>query len=227
MTKRVLFLLAAALFLAACPVTAEDGGTSVEDILDGMKAAEQDIRDARFSFSQEIELKVVAEKHFVEGELVYKQPRSIYHRQIKPVEQISVINEKELIIYNPATNQVYVDTWKNWPGITYFVPGIFNRKGSIKDLEKYFEFRLFADEEEFYILHVVPADKKKVKKYFKEQFDFYLWVDKKDMFPRRSKLISEDVVCVTDIKDWEVNTDPDDEIFEFEIPEGAEVIKLK
>lgn len=219
---RILFV---SLIFAAGTVFSDE--ITVEDILDKMQAAESQIKDLKFKFTQEIEFKVVGEKHRIEGELIFKHPGRIVYKQIKPREQLIVSNGKKLWIYNPVTRQVYVDKWKNWKGITYFLPGIFHKKGKISNLKKVFTIEIHATEDQNYVLHFLTKKKKKAVKYLPANFEFYLWVNKVDMYPRKSKFMAEDFICITEIKDWEINLNPPEDMFHFKVPEGVEVFKLK
>jgi outer membrane lipoprotein-sorting protein len=217
-------------FISLVFSTAAFGGeVTVEDILDKMQAAESRTKDLKFKFTQEIEFKVVGEKHRIEGELTFKYPNKIVHKQIKPREQLIVSNGKKLWIYNPVTRQVYVDKWKNWKGITYFLPGIFHKKGKISNLKKVFTIEICQDatEKKNYVLHFLTKKKKKAAKYLPGKFEFYLWVNKVDMYPRKSKFMAEDFICITEIEDWEINLNPPEDMFHFKVPEGVEVFKLK
>ncbi|MDI6641979.1 MAG: hypothetical protein QME68_06695 [Elusimicrobiota bacterium] len=122
---------------------------------------------------------------------------------------------------------MFVDLWKNWKGISYFVPGVFNPKGKITDLKKIYNFSLETEENGCYLLLLVPKQKVKVALNIpEEEFKFYLWISKESFAPVRSKFVTETVICTTLIKSYKTNLNPPNELFKFKIPPDAEVLRL-
>ncbi|MFN3966342.1 MAG: outer-membrane lipoprotein carrier protein LolA [Endomicrobiia bacterium] len=190
-----------------------------------LEEKEKAIYNLQFNFAQTVYFDIVKETHSVSGKLVFKKPNKIYY-QIP--NQLIISDGKKMWIHNIETNQVFVDFWKNWKGINYFIPGLFNPKGKITDLKKVYKFGLYKEDEENYVLLLIPKEKVKTSLDIPpgEKFEFYLWISKKDLYPIKSRFVSENIVCDTEISNYEINTGVKDEIFEYKIPEGSEVIRL-
>jgi chaperone LolA len=212
-------------FLAVNPVLGE--ATRIEDVLDRMQSVENQIKDLEFSFTQDIEFKTVKESYRLEGGLLFKQPNRVVFDQSAPVKQKLVSDGKRLWVYSPEKKQVYIDKWKKWKGITYFLPGVFYEEGRMSKLRKNLVIKLDSEDEKNYVLYIVPKKDKKINSYFPGGFEFYMWVDKADMYPKKTKFISRDFQCVTDTKEWKINTGLKDDLFKFSVPEGVEVFHLR
>jgi len=198
--------------------------SKLDEILDTLDEKEKTINDLQFNFTQTVTFELVKETHSVTGKLVFKKPNKIYY-QIP--NQLVVSDGKKMWIHNLETNQVFVDLWKNWKGISYFIPGLFNPKGKITDLKKFYKFSLYKEEEDNYVLLLIPKEKVKASLDIPtEKFEFYLWISKKEFYPVKSRFISENIICDTEINNYEINISPKDEIFEYKIPESAEVLRL-
>jgi len=198
--------------------------SKLSEILDTLDEKEKTINDLQFNFTQTVSFELVKETHSVTGKLVFKKPNKIYY-QIP--NQLIVSDGKKMWVHNLETNQVFVDLWKNWKGLSYFIPGLFNPKGKITDLKKVYKFSLYKEDEENYVLLLIPKEKVKASLDIpSEKFEFYLWISKKDLYPVKSRFISENMVCDTEINNYETNLSPQDEMFEYKIPENAEVLRL-
>lgn len=199
---------------------------TVSDILKKMRENESKISDLQLQISQQVEFTNVKEKYESESKLIYKKPRKIYYEQYRPQKIQVVSNGNKLFLYNEVNKQVFVDNWKSWKGIDYFIPGFFDQKGNISYLEKYCEIELKNKESNLYVLYIKPKKKIAKSKYFSDKFEFYLWIDDKEFYPRKSKFMSDNVVSTTEIKSWGININPEEAIFEFKIPENVEVLRL-
>jgi chaperone LolA len=231
MKKRTLLLLTftACLTFIALPVYSAGPAlhaATLEEILSGIEQSEKAAGDVHLEFIQKIEFVTLKETHTITGELYFKKPGRIHYTIKSPAEQYFISNGKKLWIYVPANNQVLVDFWKNWKGISYFIPGMFNPKGKVTDLKKFYDFALKAEEGDSYILFLKPKQKVSAGFNLPETFDFYLWVSKKDYHPLRSRFESGDINSDTEILIYETNLKTPDEKFEFKVPRGVEVLKL-
>ncbi len=212
------------LFIFFLFFTGISSGSKLSEILDSLDEKEKIIDDLQFNFTQVVSFEVVKETHTVSGKLIFKKPNKIYYQIPK---QLIISDGEKMWIHNLETNQVFVDLWKNWKGISYFIPGLFNPKGKITDLKKVYKFSLYKEDQENYVLLLIPKEKVKASLDIpSEKFEFYLWISKKDLYPVKSRFISENVICETEINNYEINIGPEDTIFEYKIPEGAEVLRL-
>ena len=209
--------------------------TSIEKILNQIADKDKETVDLELQFTQEIEFSVFKETRTIEGKVVFKRPNKIFYQLFSPsqkntiadVPQQTVVSDgKRLWIYNHQTNQVFIDLWKNWKGIAYFIPGIFNPKGKISELKKIYNFRLVGEENGSYLLLLEPKQRVRSALNLPREFKFYLWVSKEDFVPVRSKFVTEGVICTTSIDSYKTNLGPEDELFKFKAPPDAEVLRL-
>ena len=200
---------------------------TVEQLLSGMQAYEQTIEDVRLEFTQEIEFTSVKEKYVTESIVVFRKPDKLWFEQLSPQVMKIVSNGKKVYVYNPVTNQVFTDLWKNWKGIDYFLPGFFSSKNQVPYLQKYFDITMLDMEGGSYVMRIVPKKQFEKSKYFPGKFEMYMWVDGKELYPVKGKYVSESVTCVTEVKSWQINRKPDSSMFEFKAPKDAEYLKLR
>ena len=94
--------------------------------------------------------------------------------------------------------------------------------------KKIYDFSLYDEEKDYYVLLLTPRKRTKamLREYPLEDFKFHLWISKKTFQPVKSVFITENIVTLTDLKDYNTEADIPDEDFEFKIPEGSEVLRL-
>jgi outer membrane lipoprotein-sorting protein len=199
---------------------------TVNEILNKMQEYENKINILEISFKQNIEFVNVGEKYETECRLVYEKPKKLYYEQNKPQKIQIISNGNNLFLYNPSYKQVFVENWKSWKGIDYFIPGLFTHEGNTKYLKKYFNIKFDKKEDNFYVLYITPKKKYEKSKYLDGKYQFYLWIDEKEYYPKKFKFQSETVISTTEILDWQINTAIDEKIFQFTIPEDVEVLRL-
>ncbi|MBU0952489.1 MAG: outer-membrane lipoprotein carrier protein LolA [Elusimicrobia bacterium] len=225
----ILFLFSAALSV----VNAAWQKPVLDTITAKMAENEANLKSIQIEFSQEMDLKIVNEKNVFSGQLFFKSPDKIYYQTFTSTandraKQIIVSNGDKLWFYNIEGNQVFVDKWKNWKGIGYFLPGLYNPKGKITDLKKQYGFTLDSEDEKNYVLLLMP--KKKLKTALEPQlggnFRFYLWISKTDYFPVKSRFEAENITATTEITSYKINPEVSNYKFDFKIPAGAEVLRL-
>ncbi|OGS27548.1 MAG: hypothetical protein A2297_03325 [Elusimicrobia bacterium RIFOXYB2_FULL_48_7] len=221
------------LFLAVPFLNAQGKKPLLDEILARIAENETKIKSIELEFSQEMSFSIINETNTFIGQLKYKHPDKLYYQTFTSpakdkIKQVIVSNGEKLWAYNVEANQVLVDQWKNWKGIGYFLPGLYNPKGKVTDLNKTYKFVLDSEDEKNYILLLTP--KKKIKSMFDAQlgssFKFYLWISKTDYYPVKSKFIAENITATTEILSYKPGAEIPDETFNFKIPEGAEVLRM-
>ena len=228
--------LAAVIFLLCSmfpAIYAAEQKSSLDAVLSGMSKNESSLKTIQIEFTQEMNLKIVNEKNVFSGQIVYKKPDKIYYQTFTSTandsaKQIIVSNGDKLWFYNIEGNQVFVDRWKNWKGIGFFTPGLFNPKGKMSDFKKLYNFSLDSEDEKNYVLLLTP--KKKIKTGLEQQlgdtFKFYIWVSKTDYFPVKSSFEAENITATTVIRSYKINLEVPESKFDFKIPAGADVLRL-
>jgi len=221
--RKLIFL---ALFAEAVTLAGYSYAAELNDVIKGLEDSEKATQDIRLEFIQTINYTALKESHTITGELFFKKPGKLNYALKTPAKQYFISDGKKLWIYTPANNQVLIDYWKNWKGISYFIPGMFNPKGKVTDLKKYYDFKLKSEDETSYELYLKPKKKVALGFNLPEKFDFYLRLSKKDFSPIKSILESEDITSTTEITVYEKNLKIPDEKFIFKIPQGAEALNL-
>ncbi|MEW6040347.1 MAG: outer-membrane lipoprotein carrier protein LolA [Elusimicrobiota bacterium] len=201
--------------------------TELDDIIKNLQKSEKTIEDIHIELTQKINFVTLKETHTITAELFFKKPGKLHYTIKGPSEQHFISDGKKLWIYTPQNKQVLVDFWKNWKGISYFIPGMFNPKGRVTDLKKIYDFTLKAEDENAYLLLLKPRQKVTAGLGIPpESFEFYLWLSKKDYHPVKSRFESKDITGETEILIYETNLKIPDEKFTFKVPEGVEVLNL-
>jgi len=213
MKTKLLTLLLAGLFQSTG--YSQEIPATAADILNKMGAVEKKISNLSISFVQVIEFISISEKQKIESELTYKKPDKIYFRQISPVEQIIVVNNKKVWLYNPAANAVYTGTFgKDWVGIPYFIPAIFTPAGNMSQLTKEYNIMLSSITNTSYILILKPK-KQEIK------LEFEVWINKTSFLPDKSRFITDIVTCTTEITSVKTNLPVNNDLFNLKIPKSA------
>ena len=167
------------------------------------------------------------EDTITEIEYIGKKPNMMRMEYILPAEmagQVMVLDGKTLWMYYPAENQV----------ITVEVPEIYQpfETDPIEFIEEVLnnsETSLLGSEiidgRSAYVIEMIP--KETGEHFFHEETIF--WVDKVTWMPLRIEMYDNEskLVNTMEYKNVEINTGVPDSVFEFKIPEGAEVKTLE
>jgi|GEM_PF-2433212 len=197
--------------------------TTLTGLLERISEKDAQIADLKFSFSEEIKIALTGEKYEILGSLVYKKPNKLRFETL-PLEesnfpqQTIVSDGKKVWIYTPKQKQVIVEKWSNLSRY-YFVPEeIFRYVDSAINLQKNYQLEFLGLENDFYLLTLTPKSRKEIKISF--------WISKDTYLPQRMELIAETVTVKTELKDIQINTNPEKTLFQFKIPEGVNVLSL-
>ena len=211
-------LLALALWAAAgWAGTSDKPSATVAQILAGI---EKRYAGKGFSadFFQESMLKAMQISDTAEGHLTVKRPGKMRWQYTMPDAQTIITDGKSLWIYRPSDNQVMVgkapDFFGHGKGAAFL--------SDIRQLRKSFTIQqLPAENPDYYRLHLVPL------KPTPELSEITLSVAK------ASYLI--DQVVTTNaygdetrivLNNYQFNLDPDDALFAFKIPDGADIVEM-
>jgi outer membrane lipoprotein carrier protein len=209
--------LIGALLTAATAPASDKPGPGLDKILDGI---EQRYAGKGFSakFFQESMLKAMQISDTAEGSLTVKRPGKMRWQYTIPDNQTIVTDGSSLWIYRPADNQVMVGR----------APDFFGQgKGAgflsdIRLLRKSFKITLEpAENKDYYRLRLVP------NKPTPELAEIVLSVSQKtyqaDQVTTYNAYGDETRIVLSE---YQFNIDPDDALFTFEIPKGADIVQI-
>ena len=205
-----------------------DERLDLETVLDNMDLASMDFKsiDADITFTRTIFL--LDEEEVAEGTLRYKTPRKLRLEFEPPKDEIDVSDGKHFWVYKPGEKQVekYRLAEGDTTELNFFE---FGYEGSIEKARKNYDISLVTDadteaeDEGIYVLRLVPRPSMQTPQYN----EIMLWVDDSIWLPVRMDLSESDGEVINRIEFWEIkiNETIDDDIFQFEVPPGVEVIE--
>ena len=215
-----LFLGVALMLLCGLPgaaTPADSGSAKVEHILKGV---EQRYAGTGFSasFFQESMLKAMQISDTAEGRLTVKRPGKMRWEYTVPEPQSIITDGKTMWIYRPADNQVMLGK----------APAFFGHgrgAGFLSDIRlirKSFTIEQQpAENDTYYRLKLIPHQPQQ------ELADIVLSVDKHTY--RIDQVITHnaygDETRIV-LSDYRFNIDPEDNLFDFDIPEGVDVVQM-
>lgn len=191
----------------------------LDRILSQMDASYQKLESYRAEFEQESETKTFQRKRQATGKVYFLKPSEMRWNYLQPEEREVYLSGETIRIYLPGRNQVIEQT------LTDAMPGVAPAKlfMGIEELAGSFSVSAdCADEnvENAYCLRLTPKENKAIS-----IEEILLWVGKKDFLPLRTE--SRDVLgnrTTITFRNGEANVPLKEELFQFQVPPGAEVI---
>ncbi len=201
--------------------TANGDEILVNRIVEKVQANYEKANDFHASFTQEAMVRALNKVEHGDGKVWFKKPGKMRWDYRKPNREYIISDGEKIWFYKPEEGQVIVSTLKeavDTPGAASFLSGLGNLK---EQFEAKFPEDSQIDEDGNYLIELTPKDEKE-----DESNKIKVVVDK------RSYLISGAYLYdpfgnVTRLKfqDVKINGGVPDSLFNFEIPEGVDVIK--
>ena len=214
----VLFLVCITLFNSGC--IGED--LTADQIAEKMQEKQANIEDTSATVHTITSIgDKVQETEFT---MIQKNPNKLKSVATMPEEiagQISVSNGEKMWTYDPTSNQVTIlalpETAEDFE---------MDYASAIGSLLNETDVSLLGTEEvDGRDTFVLMLDSKEDDGPLSS--DIKVWVDEETWTPLKIKMGTEDTYqIIVEYRDFEVNTGVSDDVFEFEIPEGAEVIEI-
>lgn len=188
-------------------------GDDPESILTNLQKRYDKIRDASLAFTQNVRFGVTNSEQTFKGTLVMKKGNKY---RIELEDQTIVTDGRSVWSYSASTHQVIIDKYREDPKsfspdkILVNVPRQYT--AAIVGTEK-------IDKTDMTILKLVPKDQSSNCKWLK------VWVDTDEWLMKRVQVLDiSDNLTTYDVESLATNKDPDDVLFRFDTPPGAEVI---
>jgi len=191
----------------------------LEELLRKMEATYQDVRTYRAEFEQETETKSLRRTRKSSGWIYIEKPARVRWSYREPDPQEIYVLPDHVYIWLPDRNQVMKTSESELPGMAQVRVMLAQGK-----LSESFAITLLApdiDPEGFHRLRLVPKSGTRIS-----LTEMILFVRKKDLLLEQTE--SRDLlgnVTRISFRNWEINAKFDENLFQFRIPEGAEVLK--
>ncbi|MBN1134398.1 MAG: DUF4367 domain-containing protein [Methanosarcinaceae archaeon] len=216
----VLFLIGIALFNSGCI----DEGITVDHIAEKMQEKQANIED--YSATMHMTVSIGDQVQEMEYEIIQKNPGKSRMVVMQPEElagSITVCNGEKMWIYEPNTNSVRILEVPEIPELSEM-----NYANIIGDILNETDVSMVGtsifDGRDTYIIRVKTKENESGNPILS---NMDIWVDKETWIPLRIEIsIEEEYQSIIEYRNFKVNTGITDEEFEFEIPEGAEVINI-
>ena len=192
----------------------------LESILAQMDATYRELRSYRAEFEQESETKTFQRKRSTSGRVYFTKPSEMRWDYLEPEAREVYLSGESIRIYLPGRNQVIEQTLNDT------MPGVAPARlfMGIEELVGSFSISADCDDgevENAYCLRLAPKENRAVS-----VEEILLWVGKKDFLPLRTE--SRDVLgnrTTLSFRNGESNAPLKEELFRFQVPPDAEVIR--
>jgi outer membrane lipoprotein-sorting protein len=191
----------------------------LDEILRQMDVAYQGVQSYRAEFNQESETKAFQRKRKASGKVYFLKPAEMRWTYLQPEEREVYLSGEQIHMYLPSRNQVIEQTLND------AMPGMAPARlfMGVEELVGSFVVSLAHDNEneEAFCLRLTPKEKGAIS-----VEEILLWLGKTDFLPLRTE--SRDVLgnrTTLVFHNREVNIPLKREIFRFQMPPGAEVLR--
>lgn len=204
----------------------------LEAVLDKMDEASLEFETIRAEVTYTRTIFLLDEEDVAEGTLKYKKPRKLRLEFNPPKEELDISDGKFFWVYKPKERQVekYQLAEGETTELNFFE---FGYEGSVQKAKENYFIEMISDttaEESkgdrkgIYILKLTPKPSATQMPQYNE---IRLWIDDGIWLPVRMELYESEGEVINRIELWEININEplDDEDFQFEVPEGVEVIE--
>ncbi|MEJ2421383.1 MAG: outer membrane lipoprotein carrier protein LolA [Acidobacteriota bacterium] len=138
-----IFLTGAALAALLLPAVASwsgapgatEGAAKLKALLAKMQSTQDSIRTLRVSFTQTNNFQMLAAPSVLKGQLILKKPATALYRYTSPRALIYLVKDGDLMMYNPAKKEAWVQDISRHQGKIARYLGI---SQPVEELEKYF-----------------------------------------------------------------------------------------
>ncbi|AKB86116.1 outer membrane lipoprotein-sorting protein [Methanococcoides methylutens] len=214
------FLMLFSAFLSAGCV---DDQVSAEEIAEQMQQKNDLIEDS--SFTMYMTMSLMGEETVMEQDMIQKKEKSrtVIRQPAEQAGMVSVYNGETMWTYDPHQNTVvimgvpHIDMEMDYTGM---ISQFLNESDiSFSGIEK-------IDGRNSFIMVLEPKEECPSDAIFTGNLK--IWVDEETWMPLKYDMYDNEgnVIVSVEVRDLQVNTGVSDDVFEFEIPEGAEVSTL-
>ncbi len=224
----ILFLSAALLFgrAAGAEFRSLECGESVSkqeanQLIDQVQQKYSKVAGLKAGFYQHSYLLALDTSELSSGTVWFSKPGRMKWVYTQPEEQVFVVNDETLWLYQPLDKQVLIHDFKDV--LLTDLPVAFLM--GIGDLRKDFDLKSACRNQEGIVLDLIPGARKKAKE---ELQGFRLLIDMSSNFPKGAEVIhvggNSTAILLQDIS---LNPDTEAKLFEPKFPEGTDINDLR
>lgn len=210
---RVIFLFLIPLFC----LSLDSGKKDTREILEKIQKFQEKIQTIKVSFIQTNDFKMLKSPEVLKGTIYIKKPDKALYLYESPEKLYYLVKKGELLVYNPKKKEAYVQD------VERYQTKIMKYMGAqlpFKELEKKFDFETEIENEK--IVHISFYPKKKSLQKKISSLDF--WVDEEALTIQKIELSETEGDRVRfEFKNWTINPELEDKIFEVKIPKGVKI----
>jgi outer membrane lipoprotein carrier protein len=214
---RSMMLIPLLMALWFCPAMADNPPSSIDTILTGVETRYAG-KGFRAAFYQESMLKAMQISDTARGQLIVRRPGKMRWEYLAPDPQTIITDGQTMWIYRPVDNQVMVGK----------APEFFSQgKGAgflsdIRQIRKSFTVKLeTAENPAYYRLQLVPL--KPTPELAEIQLSVHKTSFQVDQVVTTNAYGDETRIVISR---YEFDMDPDEALFQFEVPEGVDVVRI-
>lgn len=211
---RSIFLLAIPLF---CLCLDKGNNSNTREFLEKIQKFQETIKTLKVSFTQTNDFQMLKTPEVLKGTIYIKKPDTMLYLYEYPEKLYYLVKNGELLVYNLKKKEAIVQD------IERYQTKIMKYMGAqlpFKELEKKFESKIVEDSNKIVHLSFFPKKKSLQKKFSSLNF----WVDAEALTIQRIELSETEGDKVTfEFKNWDINLELEDKIFEIKIPKGVKV----
>ncbi|MFQ5862132.1 MAG: outer membrane lipoprotein carrier protein LolA [Candidatus Brocadiales bacterium] len=204
----------------------------LETVLDEVDAASLKFETIQAQITYTRTIFLLDEEEVAEGTLRYKKPKKLQLKFNPPRDEVDISDGKFFWVYKPKERQVekYQLAEGDTTELSFFE---FGYEGSVEKAKENYFIEMIPDAEAeesegknegIYILKLIPKPSVTQTPQYNE---IRLWIDDSIWLPVRMELYESEGEVINRIELWEIeiNVSLDDDIFQFDVPEGVEVIE--
>ena len=211
---RFIFLLAIPFF---CLSLENRKNSGTREFLEKVQKFQETIKTLKVSFIQTNDFKMLKTPEVLKGTIYIKKPDAMLYLYEYPEKLYYLVKKGELLVYNPKKKEAMVQD------VERYQTKIMKYMGAqlpFKELEKKFDSEIVEDSNK--IVHISFYPKKKSLQKKLSSLDF--WVDEDALTIQKIQVSeAEGDKVIFDFKNWDINPELEDQIFDIKIPKGVKV----
>mgnify|MGYP000004365942 CR=1 FL=1 len=203
--NRKFSLISTVIFFAASAANAASSSSLFREFILQKQKEESKIKTVKFSFTQEINIKLTGQKQKFSGKVYYLKPNKIRIDYDEPLLQNILLQKNTIHIYNRKSDELFSININDWDKMELFPKEMFAFTENYKNLEKKYIVDISTNE-----IYTIVALTPKVNK----TISFKLYFLKESLLPTKLELHSKTFYSVLISADIEYNSISDFSIFE-------------
>lgn len=195
----------------------ENVNRGTKEFLEEIQKFQEKVETIKVSFVQTNNFKMLRTPEILKGTVYIKKPDKMLYLYEYPEKLYYLINKGELLVYNPKKKEAVVQD------VERYQTKIIKYMGAqlpFKELNKKFDSQLVSNLDKVAHLTFLPKKKSLQKKL--SSIDF--WIDEEALTIQKIEISESEGDKVTfEFKNWIINSEFDEKIFEIKIPKNVKI----